>query len=1026
MIPLYSYLFLFILFATPTYGITYIVDSNADTDNLTTYTIGDGTNTLRKCIRLANANIGLDTINFNITGSTVITNTIAGGGAWLSISDPVVIDGYTQLGAVAGHPTIELDGALNGRWFGIELGNGSAGSTIKGLIVYGTNIGFRLSPNTNGNTIAGCWIGVDNTGNVVAPNPIPEHGIRIESSNNNVFGGSNGLIDQNIIAACAQEGIRFEGASSNNVIIGNYIGVGSDGMTDLGVRNAIFADNATNLRIGGTNPNEHNIISGNSQRAIFMINSDNFLVIGNIIGLGADTLTAIPNTLSSVEVIAGSDDGQIGGAGLHERNYISGNNSSAIRIDGSDNITIQGNFIGVAADGVTSRPNLGNGIVGVNCESILVGGMALGEGNVIASNTAHGISIFGADSRNTTVQGNKIGVSADGTVALGNGVHGIEFNENEDSQIGGSTLLARNIIANNTAHGIILNNSPRTVIEGNFVGIDETGLVDMGNQQHGIFVLNSADIIIGGTSVSSRNVIGGNNLSGLAFEGTSPNGVVKANFIGVGVDGATLVKNDFHGIINQGASDNMIVGGPTLAERNIISGNGTFVVDTDPDNGIIGDGIRIVGSDNHLIQNNYIGTDVTGTIGIGNHWGGISINNDSDNNDILDNLVSDNRNEGIWIFDRSDNNRVFRNIVGESSNGSPLGNWDYGLLINNGTSNSNIIGGSLANANIIANTRGERPGLDGDGVTIGAAAGNDNNVTFNNIHCNAGKGIIRQGAANASQAAPIITASNANDINGTGDNGRTVHLYSNISSDGGIACDCEGEFYIGSTTVVGGVWSFVHNLNLSTNSSASISATQTTSTGSTSEFAVCIPPILLPIELVSFDGLLNNEGVVDLFWATSVEINNNYFLIERSSNAKDWKEIGTVYGAGNSIKKLQYTFEDQLINTGAEGYYYRLKQVDFDGTTFISTIIYINLDNKNYLDLKLYPNPSTDYIHVTGNNFETANFSILDVLGYNVVQQVYINQINAQHLSIDISRLPSGVYYLIFNAGEYKETFIKP
>lgn len=1027
MLLQYIYIFLFTACAIPSYALTFIVDSNGDNDNLSTYTFGDGTNTLRKCLRLANTNPGLDIINFNITGSTLITNTVAGGGAWLSVSDPVVIDGYTQPGASAGNPTIELDGALNGRWFGVQLGSGSAGSTIKGLIIYGTNIGVRLSPNTSNNTIAGCWIGTDNTGNAAAPNPIPEHGIRIERSSNNVFGGSGGAIDRNIVAACAQEGIRFEGTSSDNTIKGNYLGIGNDGITNLGLRNAIFADNTTKLTVGGTNINEHNIISGNTQRAIFMINCDSFVIIGNTIGLAADILSPVPNSLSSVEAISGSDAGRIGGAGAHERNYISGNNSSAIRIDDCNNTIIQGNYIGVAADGFTSRPNAGNGIIGINCEFTTVGGVAPGEGNVISSNGAHGVSIFGGDSRNTVVQGNKIGVSANGTIALGNGVHGIELNENEDSQIGGSTPLAQNIVANNTANGIVVNNSPRTAIEGNFIGVDGTGLVDMGNRQHGILIINSADVFIGGASISRRNVIGGNNLSGVSFEGTSPNGIVKANFIGVGADGSTVIKNDFHGVSNQGASHNMTVGGPTLAERNVISGNGTFVVDTDPDNGIIGDGIRILGSDNHLIQNNYLGTDSTGTIGIGNHWGGVSINNDSDNNDILDNLISDNRNEGIWIFDGSDNNRVFRNIVGESSSGAPLGNWDYGVVINNGASNSNIIGGSLANANIIAHTRGERPGLDGDGVTVAAGAGNNNEITFNNIHCNAGKGIFRQGAANESQAAPIIIASNTNGINGTGDNGRLVHIYANISSDGGLACDCEGESYIGSTTVVGGIWSLTHNLNLGSNSSSALSATQTTSTGSSSEFSVCTPPSLLPIELVFFNGMLNTSGNVDLFWATNIEINNEHFIIERSTseNAQDWEAIGLVNGAGNSSSELRYTFEDPTFGLNERGCYYRLKQVDFDGTTFISNVIYVELNAKNYSGIHLYPNPSTDYIHVTGVDFEGMDFSIVDVLGINVHQQVHIKQSNAQHLLIDIANLPSGVYYFILNSGEFKETFIK-
>ncbi len=1020
------YLLIFILSVNFSYAATFIVDNNGDIDNNAGYIVADGSNTLRKCIRLANANPGADIINFNISGSTLITNTIGGGGAWFSITDPLTIDGYSQTGASAGNPVIELNGGSLGKWYTLELINGSSNSAIKGLIIYGSNIGIRMDPNTGNNSVSGCFIGTDNTGNAAAANPVTEHGIRVEGSSNNLIGGSGGLIDRNVIASCLQEGIRFEApASSNNTVNGNFIGIGADGITKIGNRNGILVDQVSNGVIGGGNANEGNIISGNNERGIFFINCDNFIIKGNIIGLASDLSTIVNNTFPGIEMIAGSDFGQIGGSGPEERNYISGNTSNGLLFNDCNNITIQGNFIGVAGDGVTGRPNIGNGILGINCEFMTIGGSTKGKGNVISANTAHGISIFGLDSRNTTIQGNKIGVSLNGLTALGNGAIGIELSENENSQIGGLNAASRNIISNNSAMGIFLMASPGTVVEGNYIGVDGSGNTDMGNLQHGISVTNSANIRIGGSSWGCRNIISGNNLNAVELAGTSSGAIIKGNFMGVGADGSTLIKNDENGVRSIQDAHSMTVGGPLLVERNVLSGNGQFVVDTDPDNGFVGDGVRILGTDNHIIQNNYIGTDSTGTIGIGNHWAGVSINDISLNNQILDNLISDNRNEGIWIYNNSSNNLILRNIIGEDINGVPMGNWDYGIVMDVNGTNGNIIGGSLANANIIANTRGERPGLNGHGITIASGAGNNNEITFNDIHCNAGMGILRQGISNANQAAPVVTASNANDISGTGNNGRIIHIYRNITADGGVDCDCEGELFIGSTSVTGGTWSFTHNLGLNAAEASAVTATQTTTGGSTSEFSNCIPPILLPTELIHFEGYKSNS-IVYMNWITATENNSDHFSIEKSYDAIIWKKMGELLAAGQSTTQVSYHFTDNYIDNNKKGYYYRLKLFDDDGSFDISKIIFVENGNAASNQIRIFPNPSTDEINITGLNIKNeTDYSIYNITGIKISQTLVISKLNDHLMNLNISSLPAGIYYLVINSGEQKKLFIK-
>jgi hypothetical protein len=210
------------LLCTYVQGAILTVDTNSNLDNFLGYTAGDGTNSLRKCLRMANLMPGRDTINFNISGSTVITNNSCFGGPWLAVTSPVLIDGYSQAGASAGNPVIELNGGGGTCTWTMLLTTGSSGSEIRGLILYGTLMGIRMDSNTGGNTIAGCWVGVNNTGNAPAPSTILLYGIFLDGSSNNIIGGSNGLIDRNVIGSCGQEGIRVAiAATTGNVINGN-------------------------------------------------------------------------------------------------------------------------------------------------------------------------------------------------------------------------------------------------------------------------------------------------------------------------------------------------------------------------------------------------------------------------------------------------------------------------------------------------------------------------------------------------------------------------------------------------------------------------------------------------------------------------------------------------------------------------------------------------------------------------------------------------------------------------------------
>ncbi|MCZ6702595.1 MAG: T9SS type A sorting domain-containing protein, partial [Ignavibacteria bacterium] len=128
--------------------------------------------------------------------------------------------------------------------------------------------------------------------------------------------------------------------------------------------------------------------------------------------------------------------------------------------------------------------------------------------------------------------------------------------------------------------------------------------------------------------------------------------------------------------------------------------------------------------------------------------------------------------------------------------------------------------------------------------------------------------------------------------------------------------------------------------------------------GSQSKFTIdyAFPDLPLPVELAYFTGILNGNKV-ELRWRTETEVNNYGFEIERSTKDTDWIFIGFVEGNGNSNSPKQYSFNDNDIILSGE-YYYRLKQIDNDGTYEYSDVVTIEVDAPNNFYLSQnYPNP---------------------------------------------------------------------
>lgn len=175
--------------------------------------------------------------------------------------------------------------------------------------------------------------------------------------------------------------------------------------------------------------------------------------------------------------------------------------------------------------------------------------------------------------------------------------------------------------------------------------------------------------------------------------------------------------------------------------------------------------------------------------------------------------------------------------------------------------------------------------------------------------------------------------------------------------------------------------------------------------------------IILPIELSKFEANCNNNRV-NITWTTESEKNNEAFIIERSHNAIDFTEIARIGGSVNSIETINYQYTDENPNTGDN--YYRLVQIDTDGTRTQSEIIVAkchgnNLDN---MQVEAYPNPFNDELTISLYNFNGQNTSIeiFDMLGKTIATQTIANPGNYYETTLNLDGFPKAAYSVRISA----------
>ncbi len=180
---------------------------------------------------------------------------------------------------------------------------------------------------------------------------------------------------------------------------------------------------------------------------------------------------------------------------------------------------------------------------------------------------------------------------------------------------------------------------------------------------------------------------------------------------------------------------------------------------------------------------------------------------------------------------------------------------------------------------------------------------------------------------------------------------------------------------------------------------------------------------LLPIKLVSLIGKATSQGN-KISWSTSSEANSSSFIVERKLLNGDFETIGEVSAKGNSAGIVNYSYVDNKLPSGFGTNYYRIAEVDKDGKVVYSSVISIATENSlKGITFGLYPNPTHQILNVkySTSNSGTLNLSITDMLG-RIIKTENKNIINGENLiSINVSSLHSGTYFLNANDGTSKQ-----
>src|SRR5215471_12849041 len=334
-----------------------------------TNTNDSGAGSLRQAILDANANSGMDTIAFNVTGAGCDGSgvcTITPASDLPTITSPVLIDGYTQTGSSA---NTNAEGALNtvikialirDGGTGFNFSTNSNGSTLRGVAVSGGWDYAVSSAFADNNSVKGCFIGTNAAGTAIV-SPANIRGVDAQFSNNFIVGGPNPA-DRHLVSGDLQTGINVHGHSSNGLIQGNLVG------TDISGAALLQTLVGVGIGLGDTTPDamvRDNVVGGYSY-GIYPQNTNDtdfqMTILHNWAGTDVTGTVHLGNDQDGIFI--GGKQIQVGGVGAGEGNVCAFNGGAGILVDYSIyslRIPIRGNSIygNATANGANGHSPLG-------------------------------------------------------------------------------------------------------------------------------------------------------------------------------------------------------------------------------------------------------------------------------------------------------------------------------------------------------------------------------------------------------------------------------------------------------------------------------------------------------------------------------------------------------------------------------------------------------------------------------------------------------------------------------------------
>jgi len=309
----------------------------------------------------------------------------------------------------------------------------------------------------------------------------------------------------NIAEAVVIDGYTQSGAHPNTLAIGDnaVLLVEIDGSLIPGISD-LFRLTAPGSTVRGLVVNRVRGVS-------LLLGADDNVVEGNFLNTDAAGTTHLGGGFTVIRVTAANN--VIGGTDPAARNVVGGGgdaNAGTIMIGGNGNL-VQGNYIGVdRSGGAPLQPPAGsNGVelgTGGPASNTVIGGDTAGAGNVIhATNSAVRLS---GNVTATTIQGNRIGVTASGSASLGGFVGITTDNGPSGIQIGGLTPTAGNVLSGLSTAINLVDGATAVIVQGNRIGTDASGTFPLRNAGDGIFMRAAgADSLIGGTEQGAANTI---------------------------------------------------------------------------------------------------------------------------------------------------------------------------------------------------------------------------------------------------------------------------------------------------------------------------------------------------------------------------------------------------------------------------------------------------------------------------------------------------------------------------------------